>query len=140
MNITHERETNDRFRKVIRLQYLVFRISIRREFTLLHNSGKLCLQYLVDQYFHVKGEKLMYQWTPIDQNKLHVERSLAWKDYNFTIIFSKISKEYEYALPRHNGINSSIQQAFALYYHYMQPEMEKYYRQLRLCVSVQFPP
>lgn len=54
--------------------------------------------------------------------------SSAWKDCSFTIIFLRISKEHEYALPRRNGISSSIRQAFAHYYFCMQSEMKKYYR------------
>lgn len=81
MNKTHERETNGRLRKVTRLQYVAFRIAIRREFTLLHNSGKLWLQYLVDQYVRVEGERLMYQRTQIEQKKLRVETYAGLQDY-----------------------------------------------------------
>ena len=42
------------------------------------------------------------------------EWAYAWKNFNFPIVFLKISKEQEYALWRHNGINSRTRQAFIL--------------------------
>lgn len=46
--------------RVTQLQFYAYRLSPRRGFSILHNSGKLLQQYIVDAYIKTEGSRLNY--------------------------------------------------------------------------------
>ena len=44
--------------RLTQLQYYIYRIAIRREFSALHLAGKLFQQFVVDSYCKVEGKRL----------------------------------------------------------------------------------
>lgn len=46
--------------RVTMLQYACYRLAIRNEFSLLHHSQKLFLQWIVDMYVRIEGTRLYY--------------------------------------------------------------------------------
>lgn len=68
MNVLHEQvnrsnSTNQRENarnKITMLQYVSYRLAIRSEFSLLHHSQKLFLQWVVDNYVRIEGSRLHF--------------------------------------------------------------------------------
>ncbi|GBN90525.1 hypothetical protein AVEN_187411-1 [Araneus ventricosus] len=46
--------------RVTQLQYYSYRFAVRNAFSILHNSGKLFQQYIVDAYVETEGSRLNY--------------------------------------------------------------------------------
>ncbi len=65
-----ERRTAKRVR-VTQLQYYAYRLAIRNEFSILHHSGKLFQQFIVDAYVKTEGSRLNY--LRFNQNNLRIE-------------------------------------------------------------------
>ncbi|GBO03346.1 hypothetical protein AVEN_171029-1 [Araneus ventricosus] len=59
MEHVEERRTAKRTR-VTQLQYYAYRLSQRNGFSILHNSGKLFQQYIVDAYVKTEGSRLHF--------------------------------------------------------------------------------
>ncbi|GBN75924.1 hypothetical protein AVEN_192895-1 [Araneus ventricosus] len=59
MEHVEERRSAKRNR-VIQLQFYAYRLSVRSGFSLLHSSGKLFQQYVVDAYVKTEGSRLNY--------------------------------------------------------------------------------
>ncbi|GBM19767.1 hypothetical protein AVEN_59446-1 [Araneus ventricosus] len=59
MELVEERRTAKRTR-VTQLQYYAYRLSQRNGFSILHNSGKLFQQYIVDAYVKTEGSRLYF--------------------------------------------------------------------------------
>ncbi|GBN74273.1 hypothetical protein AVEN_133494-1 [Araneus ventricosus] len=59
MEHVEERRTAKRTR-VTQLQYYIYRLSQRNGFSILHNSGKLFQQYIVDAYVKTEGSRLHF--------------------------------------------------------------------------------
>ena len=78
--LLHEQEyrTSRRFR-VTQLQFVGYRMAIREGFSLLHASGKLWQQYLVDQYVRIEGARLAFLRN--HQHQLRVETYAGLHDY-----------------------------------------------------------
>ncbi|XP_042905358.2 uncharacterized protein [Parasteatoda tepidariorum] len=70
MEHVQERRTAKRIR-VTQLQYYAYRLAIRSEFSLLHSSGKLFQQFIVDVYVRTEGSRLNY--LRLNQKDLRVE-------------------------------------------------------------------
>lgn len=56
-------------------------MAIRKRFSLSDSSRKLWLQYFVNQYVRVEGERLMCIRTQLEQKKLRVETYAGLQDY-----------------------------------------------------------
>ncbi|XP_054092114.1 uncharacterized protein LOC128924166 [Zeugodacus cucurbitae] len=78
--LLHEQghRTECRF-KLTQLQFVAYRMAIREGFSLLHVSGKLWQQYLVDQYVRIEGARLAFLRT--HQKELRVETYAGLHDY-----------------------------------------------------------
>jgi len=59
-NIASTSRANVQRSKVTMLQYVAYRLAIRDEFSLLHHSKKLFLQWIVDVYVRVEGTRLHF--------------------------------------------------------------------------------
>lgn len=63
-SIPHAIPTNSRAlhprNKVTMAEYAGYRLAIRDEFSLLHHSGKLFLQWIVDMYIRIEGSRLQF--------------------------------------------------------------------------------
>ncbi|XP_071035337.1 uncharacterized protein [Parasteatoda tepidariorum] len=70
MEHVQERRTAKRI-CVTQLQYYAYRLAIRSEFSLLHISGKLFQQFIVDVYVRTEGSRLNY--LRLNQKDLRVE-------------------------------------------------------------------
>ncbi|GBN96392.1 hypothetical protein AVEN_7481-1 [Araneus ventricosus] len=70
MEHVEERRSAKRNR-VTQLQFYAYRLSVRRGFSLLHSSGKLFQQYVVDAYVKTEGSRLNY--IRLNQKDLRVE-------------------------------------------------------------------
>ena len=58
-NMTHVRERATAVRnRLTQLEYYIYRIAIRREFSALHLAGRLFQQFVVDAYVKVEGQRL----------------------------------------------------------------------------------
>ncbi|XP_050340623.1 uncharacterized protein LOC126767054 [Bactrocera neohumeralis] len=78
--LLHEQghRTECRF-KLTQLQFVAYLMAIREGFSLLHASGKLWQQYLVDQYVRIEGARLAFLRT--HQKELRVETYAGLHDY-----------------------------------------------------------
>ena len=47
--------------KITMLQYASYRLAIRNDFSVLHNSQKLFLQWIVDMYVRIEGTRLNFR-------------------------------------------------------------------------------
>ncbi|GBL80634.1 hypothetical protein AVEN_240149-1 [Araneus ventricosus] len=70
MEHVEERRSAKRNR-VTQLQFYAYRLSVRGGFSLLHSSGKLFQQYVVDAYVKTEGSRLNY--IRLNQKDLRVE-------------------------------------------------------------------
>ncbi|GBN53044.1 hypothetical protein AVEN_110092-1 [Araneus ventricosus] len=70
MEHVEERRSAKRNR-VTQLQFYAYRLSVRSGFSLLHSSGKLFQQYVVDAYVKTEGSRLTY--IRLNQKDLRVE-------------------------------------------------------------------
>jgi len=61
------------------LQYYCYRFAVRQGFSLLHSSGKLFQQYVVDSYVKTEGARLSYIKT--HQKELRAESYAVLHDY-----------------------------------------------------------
>lgn len=75
LNMRHNLPSNSRARAprtaITMTQYASYRLAIRDEFSILHRSQKLFLQWVVDMYVRVEGNRLHYIRT--HQNELRTE-------------------------------------------------------------------
>ena len=66
--------------KTTQLQYAAYRLSVRNEdFSILHSSGKLFLQWCVDMYTRIEGERL--DFIRRNQEKLRRDMYINLMDY-----------------------------------------------------------
>ncbi len=78
MRTPHTRPaTNPRF--VTHLEYYAYRIAVRRGFSLLHFSLKLFLQYCIDAFLTVEGNRL--EWARLNQALIKAKDYLGLFDY-----------------------------------------------------------
>ncbi|GBN39616.1 hypothetical protein AVEN_37155-1 [Araneus ventricosus] len=71
-NMEHvEERRSEKLVRVTQLQYYSYKFAVRNAFSILHNSGKLFQQYIVDAYIKTKGYRLNY--LRLNQKDLHVE-------------------------------------------------------------------
>ncbi|GBO06639.1 hypothetical protein AVEN_148021-1 [Araneus ventricosus] len=70
MEYVEERRSAKRNR-VTQLQFYAYRLSVRSGFSLLHSSGKLFQQYVIDSYVKTEGSRLNY--IRLNQKDLRVE-------------------------------------------------------------------
>ncbi|GBO12612.1 hypothetical protein AVEN_246050-1 [Araneus ventricosus] len=73
MEHVEERRTAKRT-SVTQLQYYTYRLSLRNGFSILHNSGKLLQQYIVDAYAKTEGSRLHF----LRQNQKDLRIELFW--------------------------------------------------------------
>lgn len=66
-----EGRRSEKRNRVTQLQYFSHRLSVRSGFNLLHHSGKLFQQYIVDAYVKTEGARLNY--LRFNQNDLRIE-------------------------------------------------------------------
>lgn len=82
-NVTHNLPSTSRSlaprNKITMLQYACFRLAIRDEFSLLHHSQKLFLQWIVDMYIRIEGTRLHFIKT--NQANLRTELYNNLTDY-----------------------------------------------------------
>ncbi|XP_057297109.1 uncharacterized protein LOC130626007 [Hydractinia symbiolongicarpus] len=79
-NMAHVRKHATRVRnRLTQLEYYIYRIAIRREFSALHLAGKLFQQFLVDAYVKVEGQRLAF--IRLNQNQLRAESYQGLLDY-----------------------------------------------------------
>ncbi|XP_057310253.1 uncharacterized protein LOC130648232 [Hydractinia symbiolongicarpus] len=79
-NMAHVREHATGVRnRLTQLEYYIYRIAIRREFSALHLAGKLFQQFLVDAYVKVEGQRLAF--IRRNQNQLRAESYQGLLDY-----------------------------------------------------------
>ncbi|XP_057290273.1 uncharacterized protein LOC130612959 [Hydractinia symbiolongicarpus] len=79
-NMAHVREHATGVRnRLTQLEYYIYRIAIRREFSALHLAGKLFQQFLVDAYVKVEGQRLAF--IRLNQNQLRAESYQGLLDY-----------------------------------------------------------
>lgn len=76
INYTHSLPSTSRStaprKKITMLQYASYRLAVRDEFSILHRSQKLFLQWLVDIYVRIEGTRLHF----IRQNQLSLRTEL----------------------------------------------------------------
>ncbi|GBM48634.1 hypothetical protein AVEN_135010-1 [Araneus ventricosus] len=77
MEHVEERRSAKRVR-VTQLQYYSYRFVVRNAFSILHNSGKLFQQYIVDAYGKTEGSRLNY--LRLNQKDLRVELYEGFSD------------------------------------------------------------
>ncbi|GBN93104.1 hypothetical protein AVEN_142925-1 [Araneus ventricosus] len=75
MEHVEERRTAKRTR-VTQLQYYAYRLSQRNGFSILHNSGKLFQQYIVDAYVKTEGSRLHFLRQNLEDLRIELYRGL----------------------------------------------------------------
>ena len=79
-NMTHVMEHATAVRnRLTQLQFYIYRIAIRRDFSALHLSGKLFQQFVVDAYVKVEGQRL--EFIRHNQGQLRAESYSGLIDY-----------------------------------------------------------
>lgn len=64
---------------VTQLQYYYYRLALRGHFNLIHSSGKLLQQYVVDSYVKVEGSRIAY--IKSHQKELRAESYKGFMDF-----------------------------------------------------------
>ena len=79
-NLNHVRERATAVRnRLTQLEYYIYRIAIRRDFSALHLAGKLFQQFVVDAYVKVEGQRL--DFIRHNQDQLRAESYQGLVDY-----------------------------------------------------------
>ncbi|GBM92835.1 hypothetical protein AVEN_222034-1 [Araneus ventricosus] len=61
INMKHSEEGRlSKYTRVTELQFYVYRLAVRSDFSIIHHSGKLFQQYIVDAYVKTEGSRLNY--------------------------------------------------------------------------------
>ncbi|GBO11991.1 hypothetical protein AVEN_7680-1 [Araneus ventricosus] len=61
INMKHYEEgRSSKYTRVTQLQFYAYRLAMRSDFSILHHSGKLFQQYIVDAYVKTEGSRLNY--------------------------------------------------------------------------------
>ncbi|GBN21739.1 hypothetical protein AVEN_171322-2 [Araneus ventricosus] len=61
INMKHSEEgRSSKYTRVTQLQFYAYRLAVRSDFSILHHSGKLFQQYIVDGYVKTEGSRLYY--------------------------------------------------------------------------------
>ncbi|GBN15498.1 hypothetical protein AVEN_64871-1 [Araneus ventricosus] len=78
INMKHSEEgRSSKYTRVTQLQFYAYRLAMRSDFSILHHSGKLFQQYIVDAYVKTEGSRLNY----LRNNKKNPSELSIARDY-----------------------------------------------------------